>query len=88
MRVPSFSTGCNAADSRHALRSHFGLPAGAPWRGACRASDPLAEKRDHRARPTACPGLRQSKERPMSQIVYIVGAIVIVVAILGFLGLR
>jgi hypothetical protein len=34
------------------------------------------------------PGITSPKEKSMNQIIYIVGAIVIVVAILSFVGLR
>ena len=37
-------------------------------------------------RPIACP--IHTEEKPVNQIIYIVGAVVIVVFILGFLGLR
>jgi ABC-type dipeptide/oligopeptide/nickel transport system permease subunit len=36
----------------------------------------------------ACPALPQPKEPPMNQIIYIVGAVVIVIAVLSFFGLR
>jgi hypothetical protein len=42
----------------------------------------------HSRTDTAIPSLPHSKEKVMTNIVYIVGAIVIVIAVLSFFGLR
>jgi acid phosphatase family membrane protein YuiD len=42
----------------------------------------------HSSTDTASPSLSHAKEKVMTNIVYIVGVIVIVVAILSFFGLR
>lgn len=42
----------------------------------------------HSRTDTAIPSLSHAKEKLMSSIVYLVGAVVIVIAVLSFFGLR
>jgi hypothetical protein len=71
-----------------ALQSTFILPQSKC--GAVTAHNLIqsSKRRDRLVLRGRMPGLQQPKGKAMNQIIYIVGAIVIVIALLSFVGLR
>ena len=51
-------------------------------------TDTVATAEDYLSHLSRCPGQELTEERHMNRIIYIVGFVVIVIFVLGFLGFR